>query len=387
MGTFFSKYGEIALIRLIDKFVSSVGFGIAYIELMDGRCEEAVIVNSKFGILVFPEKADYTHSTEPKMNSEQRPVPPDPESTSNILNALNDDCLQEIFRYLSLVDLGSVADVCEKFNANAHTIFSLKHSGSTLEIDRNRRNERLVRNFRIDIKSLSIDGWCYGYDNNAELLNLINYFSDPGCQFNRFFIQDFTNNDLKPWKHLLSPIFERLNYLQVEHCYFDGFLGYCRNLKELEVRNSPSMKKITSRSLLTKNVFKNLEKISLDDTYLLFGIKPNTNVPVEWLTPIKLHLLDLEKSHWTILDIVKYGIQLNYLLINDCLTNIVIDDAIFNNILAHVMARERKAKLVIEIRGSEKELKMTVSPNMIKKYSDLLEIRFISNMHVIWIFD
>lgn len=39
-------------------------------------------------------------------DSEKTPPPPNPESSTNILNALNDDCLQEIFRYLSSDELG-----------------------------------------------------------------------------------------------------------------------------------------------------------------------------------------------------------------------------------------------------------------------------------------
>lgn len=61
--------------------------------------------------MVFPEKADYTRPIRPQKKSEEHPVLPDPESPSNLLNAFNDHCLQDIFRYLSFEDLGSVADV------------------------------------------------------------------------------------------------------------------------------------------------------------------------------------------------------------------------------------------------------------------------------------
>lgn len=54
-------------------------------------------------------------------------VPPEQDSESNILNALNDDCLQEIFKLLKVTDLTNVAGVCKRFNEQAKITFDFKH--------------------------------------------------------------------------------------------------------------------------------------------------------------------------------------------------------------------------------------------------------------------
>lgn len=241
--------------------------------------------------MVFPEKADCTRPKSRRKESEEQPVPPDPESPSNLLNALNDDCLLEIFRYLSLKDLGSVADVCEKFKAIADTIFPSKYSCATWDISGAHRLERLLRNFRTDIKSLSILGGpsskvCYGH---AILMNLIHYFMDPGCQFHRFSIKEFRSINVKPWKHLLSPIFDLLHYLHVENCDYYQFVRYCRNLKELEMIKSGPTYKITAHEFRQiKDVLRNLEKFSSDDNrgFIQDVMKVNTMLKsLELLTP------------------------------------------------------------------------------------------------------
>lgn len=52
-------------------------------------------------------------------------LPPDPESKDNILNALNDDCLRELFETptLSIWDLVSLAHVCKRFKRIAKLAF------------------------------------------------------------------------------------------------------------------------------------------------------------------------------------------------------------------------------------------------------------------------
>lgn len=52
---------------------------------------------------------------------------PDEDSSNNILNALNDDCLLEIFQRLPKLDLWSVAGVCKRFNTIAKRRFALKY--------------------------------------------------------------------------------------------------------------------------------------------------------------------------------------------------------------------------------------------------------------------
>ncbi|XP_031635183.1 uncharacterized protein LOC116348344 [Contarinia nasturtii] len=57
------------------------------------------------------------------------------DSSKNILNDLNDDCLRQIFRNIhSLVDFCTVANVCKRFNAIGVEIFSLKINQKTFAL-------------------------------------------------------------------------------------------------------------------------------------------------------------------------------------------------------------------------------------------------------------
>lgn len=60
---------------------------------------------------------------------------PDEESPKNITNALNDDCLREIFKTLHLLDLSSIADVCMRFNEIATEVFASKYRNKKFGFD------------------------------------------------------------------------------------------------------------------------------------------------------------------------------------------------------------------------------------------------------------
>lgn len=121
----------------------------------------------------------------------------------------------------------------------------------------------------IHIKSITIVGKIWfpsldsHYANNAALLNLINYCSDSGCMFDKLEIRNFGQIESKPRKHLLPPIFERLNYLPVYDCHYEQYVGYCRNLKELEMLQFRSITRITSSSSSMNKVFNKLETFTL----------------------------------------------------------------------------------------------------------------------------
>lgn len=90
--------------------------------------------------------------------------PPASASTTTVLH-LNDDCLLEVFKYLNLQDLCSVADVCCRFRKNAQDQFSysdFKHIGfrndfyQSSETDDQKlvQTSRVLRNFGAYIKSV-----------------------------------------------------------------------------------------------------------------------------------------------------------------------------------------------------------------------------------------
>lgn len=65
--------------------------------------------------------------------AETLPNPPDQDSPLHILNALNDDCLFQIFESdeLGLTDLGAIGSVCKRFNRITNRIFQRKYNSTT----------------------------------------------------------------------------------------------------------------------------------------------------------------------------------------------------------------------------------------------------------------
>lgn len=87
--------------------------------------------------------------------------PPDQKSASQILNALDDDCLRELFKYLGPLDLSNVFDVCVRFSYLASERFFCKYTHLVLNhdsefFDRPKDVERLQHSFGSLIASLDI---------------------------------------------------------------------------------------------------------------------------------------------------------------------------------------------------------------------------------------
>ena len=59
-------------------------------------------------------------------------IPPDQDSPTHILNALNDDCLQKVFKHLNANDLSSAAEVCVRFNQQVKCTFAQKYENMNL---------------------------------------------------------------------------------------------------------------------------------------------------------------------------------------------------------------------------------------------------------------
>lgn len=89
--------------------------------------------------------------------------PSEPDSPTNILNALIDDCLFEIFKKLHFSTLNSVANVCIRFNCIAKEAFLTKYRSkqiNLLDLELNRQPtistiEEFLSNFGASISSLS----------------------------------------------------------------------------------------------------------------------------------------------------------------------------------------------------------------------------------------
>lgn len=86
------------------------------------------------------------------------PTPPEPDSDSNILNALNDECLQEVFTYLTEFDLANCAQTCARFKQQAKITFKSKFQHLTVRSETQGVNgSTLLRIFGSSIRSLEIE--------------------------------------------------------------------------------------------------------------------------------------------------------------------------------------------------------------------------------------
>lgn len=85
-------------------------------------------------------------------------LPPDQDSPSHILNALNDDCLYKAFKRLHFLDLLNVLKVCIRFEARAKEAFASKYKRLKLDIAECDRNtmEEILSAFGSAIQSLHV---------------------------------------------------------------------------------------------------------------------------------------------------------------------------------------------------------------------------------------
>lgn len=143
-------------------------------------------------------------------------------SVLRVVNALNDDCLQEIFERLTIKDLCSVADTCQKFRSNAKQIAPSRFHNYTPAADDLFCLESLLRNFGTNIKSLSIQA-CSQLQGHSFLLALNKYCSGADCKLQTL---RMLNIHIQKYSFgILQPIFARLQQLQVLLVMADELLG------------------------------------------------------------------------------------------------------------------------------------------------------------------
>lgn len=240
--------------------------------------------------------------------------PPDVESSRNILNVLNDDCLNEIFKKLHLLDLCSIAEVCLRFNKVACQNFASKYRKEfqfrnliNEDVKFSPRNKFLnyptltqmddcLRIFGSSITSISVvfSDW-YPHSTSNIVLGMINEY----CK---------NLNEIKIHPNIVEietfdeviPLFSRLKKLDMQEegtfCFEDlpnfneqtfRFIGeHCSNMQELNLCCSEHN---FDKNVLHLSQLKKMEKMCL---ILNFNEKPiapaiqafsSQNFPIESL--------------------------------------------------------------------------------------------------------
>lgn len=154
----------------------------------------------------------------------------------NILD-LNDDCIREIFDHLNLMDLFSVAEVCQRFQKNAQKRFAIHHKSvnffeiATLDVD---QMKNFMGTFGPLIEKLSVSMF-FVPDENA-FLSMVHCFTSVSD----LTLHGFTLHD--EFVNMMKPVFVRLKKLRLMSCglsnaYFE-VLAYCSELTKLKYKYS-----------------------------------------------------------------------------------------------------------------------------------------------------
>lgn len=229
---YFESFGEVESIRMHTKGQSNFSF----VQFKSAEAAKAVLSKSIHRV------AKCTFTVKPAHEKHQPDFkefkPPKQESPQHILHALNDDCLEHVFKLFKLLDLSVAADVCVRFQFHALQAFKLKykHAINRAHVaefkNRPEKFEDMLRNFGSLIHSLAIDQKTLKID-AIDQLKLIGKYA-PALKhltlFN-FGVDEYVND--------LRPLFSKLETLSLSSCGFtDGaeeLLTPCAELKHLSM--------------------------------------------------------------------------------------------------------------------------------------------------------
>lgn len=161
--------------------------------------------------------------------------PSAPDSPSNILNALIDDCLLEIFRKLHFSTLNDVANVCVRFNRIAKDAFTSKYHSKqinllNLQFDRNPTTTTVkdfLKNFGNSIASLS--NIKSGKETDLQLKLIDKYCKKlVKLEYNFMNVSDETLQGVR-------NLFKRLKILRVHDSYNHSLFDVISDCSELEI--------------------------------------------------------------------------------------------------------------------------------------------------------
>lgn len=152
----------------------------------------------------------------------------------HILNVLDDDCLQNIFKYLKPYHLTNASEVCTRFNQLAKDVFKAKFK--RLEVDNGwiygeRYNYfvKMLRTFGSSIRSLSIRSW----DNHQNILQVIN--EHTSSQLKALTLYSFRIDEHVNINSMLSNL-ETLELISCDVYSFSDILTVCTELKILKIK-------------------------------------------------------------------------------------------------------------------------------------------------------
>lgn len=236
---YFEQYGEVEAVLIREgRHDGFVQFKTAESvkELIGSRVNRSIIwyCHSIENCPVKLRAANFWHL--PDSNQHPLSLPPDQESPKQILNKLDDDCLEAVFKYLDMIDLCNAAEVCKRFNQRAKDAFRLKYkkidlSEWKIQLMEDNEFKSLLNNFGPSIISIVFMGGGH-----------MKYISDPDdilhkIQAKCVHLKELTVRHIPDFDVKLQPMFAKLERLEFDHCELDNkmkdFLSARKNLKKL----------------------------------------------------------------------------------------------------------------------------------------------------------
>lgn len=214
IADYFEELGAVESIRIVEK--------CAFVQFKRSHVARIVLAKSFYHKInrckcITIEAADQLHQPDHPLNS-----PPEQNSDSNILHALNNDCLLEVFKYLNKIDLMNVAQTCIHFNQQAQHTFRSKFKHLKLHHVNQEMIGRLLNTFGSVIQSLDI--------RNVDITTM--QIIDRECTQLKALTLDHCKCNWRDFRVLLT----RLEILQLNVCEISNFSNdLCLNLKHLEL--------------------------------------------------------------------------------------------------------------------------------------------------------
>lgn len=146
------------------------------------------------------------------------------ESAPNVLDVLNDHCIQEIFKRISIYDLSSATEVCTRFKQNAEQIFSLCHEKQFHFVSLTLVKPAVFHNFVHLFKTV--------YLNGSQVGRCLECFNE--CSAIKHLHLRSADIDVEK----LKPLLPKLTDLTISNCDFIGeklnLLSHCGELLYLK---------------------------------------------------------------------------------------------------------------------------------------------------------
>lgn len=162
------------------------------------------------------------------------------DSPQHILNALNDDCLERVFKQFKLPDLSVAADVCVRFQQHAIDTFTLKYK-HVIKFEHVAEFKSHPGKFEVMLRNFGplIHTLCVNRDilktmlHSIDLLKMINKYVPAlkNLKLSNFTVAENVNDVL--------PLFAKLQTLSLSSCAFtngaEKLLTRCEELKHLTI--------------------------------------------------------------------------------------------------------------------------------------------------------